>query len=236
MVNIAICDDTADYGEILQYKISQYMLEHNIEYQLYYFDNLEDFQEKASEVSIDILFLDIMINSVNSAQWVANHKISKDLQIIYMTSYPEEAYSISETEFTYFIVKSHLKEDMLASALSKAINKISKKDPNLTAIKCGSKSYTVNLQNIIYIETFNNNISLHMKGGQSISLYIPLSRFSKKLPPYFLQCHKSFMVNMNHITSFEPHKFTLCSEYNVPIPVKKYKYVIQKYLDYIKNI
>uniref|UniRef100_UPI004025BBA1 hypothetical protein n=1 Tax=Eubacterium sp. TaxID=142586 RepID=UPI004025BBA1 len=77
--------------------------------------------------------------------------------------YPEEAYTISETEHIYYIIKSHLSKEVLVSAISKAINRISKKDPNLTIIKYGNKNYTINLQNIIYIETFNNNISLHMK-------------------------------------------------------------------------
>lgn len=236
MVNIAICDDTPAYGEILQYKISRYMQELNIEYRLYYFDDLDKLQEKASEVSMDILFLDIMINGRNSAECLAKHHKNVNTQIIYMTSYPEEAYSISETNHIYYIIKSHLTDDVLASAMSKALSKISKKDPDLTIIKYGNKNYTINLQNIIYIETFNNNISLHMKDGQSISIYMPLSRFSKKLPPCFLQCHKSFMVNMNHVTSYEPHKFTLCSGYSVPIPVKKYKQVIKQYTDYIHKI
>lgn len=236
MVNIAICDDSADYGEILEYKINRYMQELNIEYKLYYFDNLDKLQEKASTVSMDILFLDIMINDRNSAEWIAKYHSHINSQIIYMTSYPEEAYSISETEHIYYIIKSHLTDNVLASAISKALNKISKKDPNLTIIKYGNKNYTINLQNIIYIETFNNNISLHMKDSKAISIYMPLTRFSKKLPPYFLQCHKSFMVNMNHITGYEPHKFTLCTGDSIPIPVKKYKQVINKYTDYIHNI
>lgn len=236
MVNIAICDDSPEYGEILEYKIRQCMQELNIEYSLYYFEKLESLQEKALYVSMDILFLDIMINSKNSAEWIAEHQKNINAQIIYMTSYPEEAYTISETEHIYYIIKSHLSKEVLVSAISKAINRISKKDPNLTIIKYGNKNYTINLQNIIYIETFNNNISLHMKDAQDISIYMPLSRFAKKLPPYFLQCHKSFMVNMNCITGYEPHKFTLCTGDAVPIPVKKYKQVIGQYTDYIHKI
>ena len=74
MVNIAICDDSPEYGEILEYKIRQCMQELNIEYSLYYFEKLESLQEKALIVSMDILFLDIMINSKNSAEWVAEHQ------------------------------------------------------------------------------------------------------------------------------------------------------------------
>lgn len=236
MVNIAICDDSPEYGEILEYKIRQCMQELNIEYSLYYFDKLENLQEKAHNVSMDILFLDIMINNKNSAEWVSEHQSKISAQIIYMTSYPEEAYTISETEHIYYIIKSHLTYEVLTSAISKALNSISKKDNNLTIIKYGNKNYTINVQNIIYIETFNNNILLHMKNSQNISIYMPLSRFAKKLPVCFLKCHKSYMVNMNCITGYEPHKFTLCSGDSVPIPVKKYKQVIKQYTDYIHKI
>lgn len=236
MINITICDDSPAYGEILEYKIKQCMQELDIEYNLYYLNELEDLDKKIINTQTDILFLDLMINDQNSAEWISHLKKSTNVQIIYMTSYPEEAYSISETEHTYYIIKNHLTPEILKSAIQKAVQKLSKKDPNLTIIKFGSKSYTINLQNIVYIETFNNNLTLHMKNSQELRIYMPLSRFSENLPPYFLKCHKSFMVNMNHITSYEPHKFTLFTGASIPIPVKKYKSVIKKYTEYIKNI
>ena len=109
-------------------------------------------------------------------------------------------------------------------------------DPRRVPATGASLFYGSPLRRTVYIETFNNNISIHMINAQVLKIYMPLSRFSENLPPYFLQCHKSFMVNMNHITSYEPHKFTLFTGGTVPIPVKKYKYVIQKYTDYINNI
>lgn len=236
MVNITICDDSPAYGEILEHKIRTCMRDLDMEYTLSYFNDLNGLEEGIKKNQTDILFLDLMINGRNSADWVSAFQKSTNVQIIYMTSYPEEAYSISETEHTYYIIKNHLTPDILKSAIVKALQKLSKKDPNLKIIRFGSKSYTVNLQNIVYIETFNNNISIHMINAQVLKIYMPLSRFSENLPPYFLQCHKSFMVNMNHITSYEPHKFTLFTGDTVPIPVKKYKYVIQKYTDYINNI
>lgn len=127
MINITICDDSPAYGEILEYKIKQCMQELDIEYNLYYLNELEDLDKKIINTQTDILFLDLMINDQNSAEWISHLKKSTNVQIIYMTSYPEEAYSISETEHTYYIIKNHLTPEILKSAIQKAVQKLSKK-------------------------------------------------------------------------------------------------------------
>ena len=206
------------------------------EHKISTFNNLNSLKKHLENERTDILLLDIMVNDTNSMDWSIENIRSSHTQIIFMTSFPQSAYNISEANCCYYIVKSRMDDATLAKALKRALQGASKKDPNLTIVKTGHKNHIVNFQEIVYIETFNNNITLHLVGKDDIVMYSSLKEYAKNLPPNFLRCHQSFMINMNHVAGYEPHKFTTDTAAEVPIPPKKYNAVIKKYLSYMKNI
>lgn len=237
MIKIAICDDSKEFSSILEFKIGKCINElWGAEYQIDCFDSLTEFKDHLENNVVDIAFLDIMINNINSMNWSLSNVKGNYTQFIFMTSYPQCAYNLSETKCCYYIMKSKMTDEMLARALKKALQRTTKKDPHLTIIKSGSKNNVINFQDIVYIETFNNNLMLHVLEAENILIYSSLKEYSKTLPPNFLRCHKSFMVNMNHISSYEPYKFITKSGSELPIPPKKYNAVVKAYKNYIKNL
>lgn len=237
MINIVICDDEISYQEIMDYKIRQCMHNtFNMECRIVCFNELKELKSYIDSNRVDIVFLDIMINDENAMDWSIKNITNKYTQIIFMTSFPQCAYNISETNCCYYLVKSRINEENLARALKKALQNNTKKDPNLTLVKSGNKNYTINFQDIQYIETFNNNLTLHLQNNKNITIYSTLKDYADKLPPNFLRCHKCYMVNMNHISSYEPHKFIITSGEMIPVPPKKYKDIINAYKNYLINL
>ncbi len=237
MVNIVICDDSAEYLEIISIKIEQCMKSKiQMEYNITCLNSIDELKEYIENNNADILFLDIMLNDENAMNWSIENIHNKYMQIIFMTSYPQCAYNISESNCCYYLVKSKITEENLYKALQRALQNTTKKDPNLTIVKSGNKNLIINFQDIQYIETFNNNITLHFKDSDNITIYSTLKEYAKNLPPNFLRCHKCYMVNMNHITSYEPHKFVIDSNESIPIPPKKYNTIIKQYSNYLQNI
>lgn len=237
LVNIVICDDSSEYLEIITSKIEQCMKSKiHMEYSITCLNSINELKTHIENSNTDILFLDIMINDENAMNWSIENIQNKYMQIIFMTSYPQCAYNISESSCCYYLVKSKITEENLFKALQRALQNTTKKDPNLTIVKSGTKNLIINFQDIQYIETFNNNITLHFKETENITIYSTLKEYAKNLPPNFLRCHKCYMVNMNHITAYEPHKFIVDSGETIPIPPKKYSGTIQTYTNYLKNI
>lgn len=237
MIKITICDDSKEFLEILKYKVNQCIKNSfELECEISCFDNLNEFKNYIENNKIDIVFLDIMINDTNSMDWsIANLK-NKHTQIIFITSFPQRAYNISESNCCYYLLKSRIDDINLTKALKRAFQKTVKKEPNLTIVKLGNKNYTIDYNNIIYLETFNNNITLHLKDQDDLTIYVTLKEYAKNLPLNFLRCHKCYMINMNYVESFQPHKFTLKSGVSIPIPPKKYKNITKTYCNYLNNI
>lgn len=237
MIKIAICDDSKDFLEILKYKI-EHCIENAFEMEcdIFCFDNLSEFQEHIENNMTDIVLLDIMINDTNAMDWSIEHLKNKYTQIIFITSYPQCAYNISESNCCYYLLKSRIDDENLTKALQRALQKVVKKEPNLTNVKLGNINYTIDYNNIVYLETFNNNITLHLKDQGDLTIYAALKEYAKNLPPNFLRCHKCYMINMNYVASYQPHKFTLKTGESIPIPPKKYKDITKTYCNYVNNI
>lgn len=237
LINIVVCDDSSEYLEIITSKI-KHCIENKIkmEYNIICLNSIEKLKQHLDDNNADILFLDIMLNDENAMNWSIENIQNKYMQIIFMTSYPQCAYNISESSCCYYLVKSRITEESLYKAFQRALQNTTKKDPNLTIVKSGNKNLIVNLQDIQFIETFNNNITLHFKKYANITIYSTLKEYAKSLPPNFLRCHKCYMVNMNHITSYEPYKFLIDSAEFIPIPPKKYNKIIEIYKYYIQNL
>ena len=212
MIKKAICDDSIEFNEILSYKIKNALSKLiDIEYTVTSFTDLDTFKEYYDNNRVDIAFLDVMVNDRNAIDWSISNLKNSYTQSVFMTSYPQCAYNLSETNCCYFIIKQKMNDESITNALRKALKNTTQKKNNMTIVKSGSKNIAVNFNELIYIETFNNNLVLHITNEEPITIYSTLKEYEKTLPPNFLRCHKCFMVNMNHIVSFEQYKFKVNS-------------------------
>lgn len=233
MINIIICDDDINFSEIMEYKIKNYMETLEFEFKTIRIHNLDELKAAAGDNSANIAFVDIMVNGTNSVNWSIENIKGNNIQLIFMTGFPAEAYNLSEARHCYYLIKSKLTEKQLSKAIKRAIQNLAQKEENLTLIKSGSKNYTVNFQDIVFIETFSNNITIHLKDNRSITMYATLKSFLKNAPPCFLRCHKCYAINMNHVIAYEPHEFSLFTGDKIPVPPKKYNSVIEAYKKYL---
>lgn len=237
LIHIVICDDDPDYREILGTKIERCLQDRFCtECSLAYLASIDSLQAHLQNNRVDALFLDVLLQDENSMNWSIAHIPFQSTPVIFMTSFPEAAYNISETDCCYYLVKSHIDEVSLTRALQAALQKAAGGDTNLTVVRQGNANRVVNYADVLYIETFNNSLTLHMANGEKTSVYSSLKDFAERLPPNFLRCHKSYMVNMNHIIGYAPHAFTLRSGSTVPIPPKKYKQTVAQYRAYLENL
>lgn len=236
-MNIVICDDNGDYAEILSEKIKICLADiFRFDYKIIYKSSLDELAQFLENDKADILFLDIMVNGINSVDWSIGNLNSNNFQLIFMTSYPIEAYNIFDTPCSYFLIKSKVTTDQLKKALKKCIGSITQKRQDLLLVRNGSKNVTLNLQDIEFIESRNNNISIYFSEQPPITLYMKLKDIENSLPIYFFKCHKSFIINLNAVIGCEPYEFTLRNNKKVPIPSKKYKSTVEIYSNYILNL
>lgn len=238
MLTFVICDDEPSYLELLSLKIHK-CIDANLklEFQIVCLSSMEQLYDFLCTNHADIVFLDIMVNNINSINWLMNcQQQFKKIPFIIMTGFPCETENLSEIECCYYLLKSKMTDEQLLKAIKRSVNVVTKLEPQFKTVSFGKKNITLDFHSIAVIETYNNNLLIHTIDGNEISIYSTMKEFSKNLTPNFLKCHKSFMVNMNHINGYEPHKFIMSDGETIPIPPKKYKAVVSSYKNYLLNL
>lgn len=69
---------------------------------------------------------------------------------------------------------------------------------------------------VLYLESRNHTVVIHTDDTDYI-VYDKLSDLSEQLPPVFVRCHKSFLVNMNRIQRLNGNEIWLSEELIVPV-------------------
>lgn len=235
MLNIVICDDDTDFREVVEYKVRNCLAGFfETDYDIQIVSDLNQLAEVLADTKVDVLFLDIMVNNENSMNWSINNIRSSYTQIIFMTSFPASAYNISDSNCCYFLIKSKMTDEKIEKALKRALQNSSQRNPESVIIKSGSKNHIISYRDILYLETTQgNNIKMHITGGKEITIHTSLSKYQAELPLYFLRCHQSYIVNLNQIETYEPHKLILKSGEKIPVPPKKYGKIIKQYQSYL---
>ena len=90
-------------------------------------------------------------------------------------------------------------------------------------------------RDIIYIESDNREIIVHLADGTMIESYGKLGDIEEQLPTAnFIRCHQSYIVNMFFVSELRSTAFEMKEE-SIPISRKFQKIVKERYYQYMFN-
>ena len=154
--------------------------------------------------TVDILFLDINMPKLSGVQLLKNLK--NPPLVIFTTAYSEYAVEAFELEAFDYLVKPIAFERFL-----KAVNNAKKRlqertlgqePPKLFTIKEGKRIYKVDFAAIFLVQAYGDYVRLYT----TEKTYITKEKFTvikKELPPNFLQVHRSYIINLEHLDYLE---------------------------------
>ncbi|TXD51539.1 MULTISPECIES: response regulator [unclassified Polaribacter] len=183
------------------------------------FEDAISFLEKNT---IDLAFLDISLSTKKTGIDLANH-INERVKIpfIYLTSNDDDA-TISlaaKTKPNGYLVKPFNANNLKASieiAIKNYVSLHKNLKEDFIFVKKNSLYQRVFINDISYIKSDNIYLELHCANHTEYLLRSTLKSFIKKLPDYFIQCHKSYVVNLHGVTAFF-NKSLVISDQEVPI-------------------
>lgn len=116
----------------------------------------------------------------------------------------------------------YLMKPLLLHQLGKCLFKFEKKNPSGGAETICIKSYSdyqfVPLQDIIYLKADNNTTDIKLFNSKTVNAFKPLKHFEETLPFYFLRIHKSYIVNINHVSRIHFSKLKCYLNYDEVLP------------------
>ena len=232
MLKIAICEDDSMQRKSIVYMIEKYL--DVIDKRCKTFEFISGEKLLSSIDKFDIYFLDIQMDSLSGIDTAKRIRlIHEKAIIIFTTGFKDYVFDAFDVNAFHYIIKP-IDENNFKEILFSAVKSISKKDKFLIA-KTINSSTKVFLKDIIYIESDQRKIRVHTT-YDIIEYYYKISDIENELSEdNFFRCHKSYIVNLEYVQSFD-NTFIILKNFE-KVYVSRYKLAdfSKAFMYYLKN-
>lgn len=167
----------------------------------------------------DLLFLDIEMPYLTGIEFLKN--LPEPPKVIFTTAYENYALQGFELDVLDYLLKP-ISFDRFVKAANRAFDYFSlngNQEPGYLFIKVNNRLEKIFFEDILFIEAKENYMAIQTKEKKLLT-HSTLKSLQQILPSeHFIQPHKSYLVNMQHITAIEGNAL---HSMNYQIPISKY--------------
>lgn len=233
MIRIAICEDEKEQQELLKNYIEKIFEKLYIKYSLDIFNSGEELLEKYSK-DIDLILLDIQLGEINGMDTARKIRVlDNNVEIIFITSLIEYALEGYKVRAYRYLVKPVKYEDIKENIIN-CIKEVEIKNKYIIIKKQGHQ-IKLDINEITYIEVQKETITIHTLNGV-YKINGTMNNIEKEIDcSRFFRCHKSFLVNLEHIKIIKQYIAILENNEEVPVSRYRFKETKDKFFDLIED-
>lgn len=200
--------------------------------------NAIEAQDLLKTEQVDLLFVDINMPDISGIDFV--RRLTNPPMVIFTTAYSEYALEGFRLDAVDYLLKPFSFDDFSRAAekacslreLHRMRDERAASESSIESIDEAAESndyisiksdYKVNLvkyNDIIYIESVGEYIRLHLKDGSKLTTLFRLKNMETELPQKnFMRVHRSYIVNIDYVSSFARGKIYLSNGDYVPISI-----------------
>ena len=208
-------------------------------------------QEWLRENETDLIFVDINMPDMTGVEFVQS--LDAPTMVIFTTAYAEyaiEGFKLSAID--YLLKPFGLKDITRASEKALSLYELLQlqksaqleqeenatteveEDKSVLSVHADRKTHLVKLSNIIYLESAGEYVRLHLVDGTKLVTLFRLKNMESSLQSsQFMRVHRSYIVNLSHITGYTKGRIFLSNEDYIPIG-ENYKEQIANYMNSVQ--
>jgi DNA-binding LytR/AlgR family response regulator len=183
--------------------------------------------------TVDLIFLDIEMPLLKGNDFLK--KLKNPPKVIFTTAYREYAlegyelnvidYLLKPITFDRFFVSIEKFKQLLTPKKERESIK-----ENPIFVTSGSKNIKIVFDEILYVESLKDYITIHLENGKSHHIKQNISVFEKILDSNFVRIHRSFIIQTKKLTAYSKNEVEINT---VEIPIgNSYK---ENWLDYLNS-
>ena len=183
----------------------------------------------------DILFIDIFMNGMNGIDVAKRIRDTDSDVILIFVSSSNDFYRESYDLYAFHYLLKPVSEDKLIEVYCRALDRIQKNAEQSMRISFQNDVYTIRYSQLLYATSNQHLIHFFLKNGELLKSYGKLDDIASQLPTEsFIRCHKSYIVNLNHVTNMTATEFYL-GEIHIPISRNFSRQAREKYHEMMFN-
>lgn len=239
-MKFTICDDTIKDLNELEKILQSYVKANNATITIEKYNDPEMLIKNVTNNPLDyhIFFLDVVMpkNGIDAAKAIKS--LREDAVIIFTTTSKEFAVDAFGVRAYDYLIKP-LEEEQVFNCINRLLKELKFTQKAFCKIKTNDLTITtVNIKEISYIESINRRIQIYLKNGDVITSTTLHAKFLDSIPfeyeKYgFINCHASYVVNMNHIKGITDKFFVMKNEEKIPISKSMLTTVKKTYINFL---
>lgn len=216
--SLAVCEDDRIIRETVCRFCDEVLEEAGIPHEITAYSQVEEAEAAlaAGEKQIHLLILDIETGGKTGVELAQEMRDRNDERsILFITGYEKYLSVGYEVRPVQFLLKPINWEKLKKAVLTDWKLHHSPKTLNLQK---GRRTVRIPFQTVLYVEAMENHrVKIGMKDGSEV-FQSGLSELEQLLPEdCFLRCHKSYIVNMDHVKEMDRTFFIMEDERRIPI-------------------
>lgn len=194
--------------------------------------SISELHPKANKIwPWDVLFLDICLEDRfdgKSGLEIASKLRAKGFEgyIIFVSTYQEYSLDGYQSQAFRYLLKPIETEKLHATFLD-LMNDYNK---SIWTYTHEFLTKRVRLSSVYYFTVNNHQSEIHFAHGYD-PLWMPLKKINESLPSQFIMCHRSFIINMDHVSNIIDKEVYLDNGERIPISRAYYDVVESFFID-----
>lgn len=219
-LKIAICDDEQSQREALGAMAEQWSQKTGQALDIRAFSCAEAFLLDPEEPVCDILLLDVEMTGMSGVELARRLRREKRrVEIVFVSSHFEYIGEGYEVDALHYLVKP-VAPEKLEAVLEKAAGRL-KKEPASLLVACEGETIRLYERDILYAEAFFHELCVRTL-DQEYRIRESISAFEARLSEDFFRVHRSYLVNLKHITRIS--RTSVCVRGGTELPLSRGKY------------
>ena len=193
-------------------------------------------KEWLKENEVDLIFVDINMPDMTGVEFVQTLDVKA--MVIFTTAYAEyaiEGFKLSAID--YLLKPFGLNEIVRATEKAQSLYELiqlqerveknqeqseeveeSAEESGVLSVHADRKTHIVKLSNIVYLESAGEYVRLHLADGTKLVTLFRLKNMESSLQAaQFMRVHRSYIINLDHVSGYTKGRVFLTNEDYVPI-------------------
>lgn len=237
MVTIFFCDDNMDTVEKYSKLLQEVADKNNIRISISPFYNGESLLFHTSDTPDlpDILYLDILMGKLNGIETAKKlREVGCTAEIIFLTSSEDYVFDSFDTAPIHYLLKDDTSNEKFEDVFLRAVRLSSGKAAQKFVCKSGAVRKVIPTKEISHFDIWKGQITVHYGDQETFHLWMTMEEIEKQLAGKgFVRIHRSFVVNLAYIDSFQNRSILLSTGESVPVGITYEKDLNDAFLDYM---
>lgn len=184
-----------------------------------------DAMRKLEDTEADVLFIDINMPDLNGLDFVRS--LADPPMIVFTTAYQEHAIEGYRVNAIDYLLKPFGMSDILRAAdkvkrqydLMHAATLSPVDEYDAIFIRADYKVMRVLVKDIVYVEGYGEYLRIYLDGQtKPLVAYLRMKEMESRLTDKcFMRIHKSYIVNLHHLTEIDRNRVILDTKAEIPI-------------------